>query len=155
MAPTHGRAPRGQRLIGKAPRGRWQTMTFVAALRRDRVSAPAVFDGPINGALFLNYIEQCLAPTLAPGDIAVLDNLGSHKSRAVRNAIRARGARLWFLPAYSPDFNPIEQLFAKLKALLRKAAERSAEGLWRRIGALLDDLSSTECANFLRNAGYA
>lgn len=130
-------------------------MTFIAALRRDGVRAPAVFDGPINGALFLNYVEQCLVPTLEPGDIVVLDNLGSHKSRAVRHAVRQRGARLWFLPAYSPDLNPIEQLFAKLKALLRKAAERSEDAVCRRIGALLDVLPPNECANFIRNAGYS
>ena len=114
-----------------------------------------MIDGPINGQSFLAYVEQFLIPTLKPGDIVILDNLGSHKGDAVRKAVRAAGARLLFLPPYSPDLNPIEQVFAKLKTLLRKAAERSVEATWRRIGSLLDTFSAAECANYLRNSGYA
>lgn len=130
-------------------------MTFLAALRHDGITAPFVLDGPINGEAFLAYVEQVLVPTLKPGDIVVMDNLGSHKNRAIRQAIRAAGARLIFLPPYSPDLNPIEQVFAKLKTLLRKAGERTAETVWKRIGALLACFEPTECANYLRNAGYA
>ena len=154
MAPLRGWAARGKRLIGKAPFGHWNTMTFIAALRHDSIVAPWVIDGPINGATFQTYVEQVLAPTLRQGDIVILDNLGSHKAPAVRNAIRAAGARLFFLPAYSPDLNPIEQVFAKLKHLLRKAAERSKEAVWRRIGTLLDQFSPKECENYLKNSGY-
>lgn len=155
MARTHGRCRRGQRLHAKVPHGHWKTLTFLAALRHDRIDAPAVFDGPINRQKFLAYVEQCLAPTLAPGDVVIMDNLSSHKGAAVRKAIRDTGAHLLFLPPYSPDLNPIEQVFAKLKALLRKAAERSIEATWRRIGDLLDQFSPTECANYFTNAGYA
>jgi transposase len=155
MAPLRGWCTRGRRLVGKVPHGHWQTLTFIAALRHDRLAAPCVIDGPVNGESFLAYIEQILVPTLEPGAIVVMDNLGSHKGRAVRNAIRAAGARLLFLPPYSPDLNPIEQVFAKLKALLRKAGERTVEATWRRIGCLLDQFAPTECANYLRNAGYA
>jgi transposase len=155
MTRRHGRCPRGQRLVAKAPRGHWQTLTFLAALRSDRITAPCVLDGPINGASFTAYVEQLLIPTLKPGDIVVMDNLGSHKGRAVRAAIRAAGAKLFFLPPYSPDLNPIEQVFSKLKTLLRKAAERTVEDTWRRIGSLLDHFPPTECANYLANAGYA
>jgi transposase len=155
MTRTHGRAPCGQRLIAKVPHGHWKTLTFLAALRSDRIDAPCVIDGPINGGSFLAYVEQFLVPTLKPGDIVVIDNLGSHKSIAVRRAIRAAGAKLFFLPPYSPDLNPIEQMFAKLKTLLRKAAERTVEATWRRIGALLAHFSPRECANYLANAGYA
>ena len=130
-------------------------MTFIAALRHDRLDAPWVIDGPINGETFLLYIEKILAPTLSPGDVVVLDNLGSHKGKAVRRAIRATGARLFFLPPYSPDLNPIEQVFAKLKTLLRKASERTVEATWRRIGSLLQAFTPQECANYFRNAGYA
>jgi len=130
-------------------------MTFIAALRCDRVEAPCVLDGPINGTLFTAYVEQFLAPTLAPGDIVILDNLGSHKGQAARAAIRDAGAHLLFLPPYSPDLNPIEQLFAKLKHLMRKAQERTHPATWRRIGSLLDLVSSAECANYLLNSGYA
>jgi transposase len=142
-------------LIAKAPHGHWRTLTFLAALRCDRIDAPCVIDGPINGKSFLAYVEQILAPTLAPGDIVILDNLGSHKGRAVRTAIRAAGAKLFFLPPYSPDLNPIEQVFAKLKTLLRKADARSVEATWRRIGDLLDRFTPAECASYIRNAGYA
>lgn len=155
MTRTHGRARRGERLHGKVPFGHWRTLTFLAALRHDRIDAPCVLDGPINGQLFLAYVEQFLVPTLAPGDVVIMDNLGSHKGQAVRQAIRNRGAKLLFLPPYSPDLNPIEQVFAKLKTLLRKANERSVEATWKRIGALLDAFSPDECANYLRNSGYA
>jgi transposase len=154
MTRRHGRCARGRRLIAKVPHGHWRTLTFLAALRCDRIDAPCVIDGPINGRSFLAYVEQSLVPTLSPGDIVVLDNLGSHKSQAVRRAIRAAGAKLFFLPPYSPDLNPIEQVFAKLKTLLRKADERSVEATWRRIGTLLDRFTPDECANYLRNAGY-
>ena len=154
MAPLRGWAARGKRLIGKAPFGHWNTMTFIAALRHDAITAPWVIDGPINGEAVRTYIEQVLVPTLRKDDIVILDNLGSHKAPAIRNAIRAAGARLLFLPAYSPDLNPIEQVFAKLKHLLRKAAERSKEAVWRRIGTLLDQFSPKECENYLRNSGY-
>jgi transposase len=155
MTRTHGRAPRGQRLLAKVPHGHWKTLTFVAALRSDRVTAPCVIDGPINGNSFLAYVEQILVPTLHPGDIVIMDNLGSHKGQAVRRAIRTVGAKLFFLPPYSPDLNPIEQLFAKLKTLLRKAAERTIEDTWRRIGKLLDEFAAKECANYFKDAGYA
>src|SRR5256885_5831023 len=134
MTRRHGRCPRGARLVAKVPHGRWRTLTFLAALRCDRIAAPCVIDGPINGETFLAYVEQVLVPTLKPGDIVIMDNLGSHKGQAVRRAIRAAGAKLFFLPPYSPDFNPIEQVFAKLKTLLRKAQERTVEATWRRIG---------------------
>src|SRR5260370_6198898 len=137
MAPLRGWAPRGKRLQGKAPYGRWTTMTFLAALRHDRVTAPWLIDGPIDGQSFLQYVEEILVPTLKPGDIVIIDNLGSHKGKAIRQAIRAAGAKLFFLPKYSPDLNPIEQVFAKLKTLLRKAAERTVEETWKRIGHLL------------------
>ena len=155
MARSHGPCRRGARLHAKLPHGHWKTLTFLGALRHDRIDAPAVFDGPINARMFLAYVEQCLAPTLAPGDVVIMDNLSSHKGKAVRKAIRDTGAHLFFLPPYSPDLNPIEQVFAKLKALLRKAAERTVEDTWRRIGALLDRFSTNECANYVRNAGYA
>ena len=155
MTRRYGRCTRGQRLIGKAPHGRWRTLTFLAALRVDRIDAPCVIDGPINGLSFKAYVEQSLVPTLTPGDIVIMDNLGSHKGRPVRQAIRAAGAKLLFLPPYSPDLNPIEQVFAKLKALMRKAAERTVEDTWRRVGSLLDTFTPSECANYIRNAGYA
>jgi transposase len=155
MTRTHGRCLRGQRLVAKVPHGRWTTLTFIAALRCDRITAPLVIDGPINGDWFLAWTQQVLVPTLEQGDVVVLDNLGSHKGKAVRKAIRAAGAHLLFLPPYSPDLNPIEQVFAKLKALLRKADERTVEATWRRIGDLLDRFSPAECSNYLRHAGYA
>ena len=155
MARLRGRAPRGERLVGKIPHGHWKTTTFVAALRASALTAPCVIDGPMNGEVFLAYVEQVLAPSLKPGDIVVLDNLSAHKVPGVRETIQAAGAALLYLPPYSPDFNPIEQLFAKLKALLRKAAERSVDGLWTRIADLLDAFTPRECANYFRNAGYA
>jgi transposase len=154
MLRTHGRSPRGTRLLDKAPHRRWRTLTFLAALRADRIDAPFVLEGPINGRSFLAYVERVLVPTLEPGDIVIMDNLGSHKGRAVRRSIRRAGAKLFFLPPYSPDLNPIEQMFAKLKTLLRKAAERTVEATWQRIGQLLDAFSPAECANYFANAGY-
>src|SRR6202047_5114784 len=141
MTRTHGWNRRGEALIAKAPQGHWKTMTFLAALRCDEITAPFVLDGPINGESFLAYVEQVLAPTLKHGDIVVMDNLGSHKSGAIHKAIRAKGARRFFRPQYSPDLNPIEQVFAKLKKLLRKAEERTPDGVWRRIGTLLECFS--------------
>ena len=145
---------RGQRLLAKVPYGHWKTLTLIAALRHDGVIAPCVFDRPINARSFLAYIETMLAPMLRPGDIVVLDNLGSHKGEAVRRAIRAAGAKLFFLPPYSPDLNPIEQVFAKLKQLLRKENARSVEATWRSIGDVLQRFPATECANYLVNSGY-
>jgi transposase len=155
MARLRGWSPRGRRLIEKAPHGHWRTMTFLAALRVDRIEAPCVIDGPINGDRFTTYVERFLAPTLRPGDLVILDNLGSHKGGAVRRAIRARGAKLLFLPPYSPDLNPIEQVFAKLKHLMRQAAERTLEATWRRLGDLLTRFSPDECARYFEHAGYA
>lgn len=155
MARLRGRAPRGERLIGKVPHGHWKTTTFVAGLRTTALTAPCVIDGPMNTNAFLAYVEQVLVPTLKPGDIVVMDNLSSHRAPVIRQAIEAAGAKLLYLPPYSPDFNPIEQLFAKLKALLRKAAERSVEALWNRIARLLDAFPPDECTNYFRNAGYA
>jgi len=155
MTPSHGWSRKGQPLLAKAPGGHWLTMTFIAALRHDGITAPYVFDGPINGERFLAWVEQSLLPTLKPGDIVIMDNLSSHKSAAVRLAIRGAGARLFFLPPYSPDLNPIEQVFSKLKRLLRRAEERTKEATWRRIGTLLDHFSPQECANYFRNSGYA
>jgi len=155
MVRLRGRAPRGERLVGKVPHGHWKTTTFVAALRSTALTAPGVIDGPMNGNAFLAYVEQVLVPSLKPGDIVVMDNLSAHKVPGVRQAIEAAGARLIHLPPYSPDFNPIEQLFAKLKALLRKAGERSVAGLWNRIAYLLEAFTPEECANYFCNAGYA
>jgi transposase len=155
MTRQRGRCQRGKRLVARVPQGRWRTLTFLAALRCNRLEAPCVIDGPINGASFLAYVEQVLLPTLSVGDIVIMDNLGSHKRQAVRRLIRAAGAKLFFLPPYSPDLNPIEQVFAKLKTLLRKADERTIEATWRRIGSLLDCFTPAECANYLKNSGYA
>lgn len=154
MARKNGRAPRGARLRASIPHGHWKTTTFVAGLRLTGLTAPMVLDGPINSVWFQAYVDQVLAPTLAPGDIVVMDNLGSHKGDGVRKAIEAAGATLLYLPPYSPDFNPIEKAFSKLKALLRKAAERNVDALWNRIGALLDEFTPSECANFFAAAGY-
>lgn len=155
MAPLRGWALRGHRLIDDVPHGRWHTMTFLAALRCDRITAPCVIDGPINGELFRLYVEKILVPTLMPGDIVIMDNLGSHKGRAAHRAIRAAGAHRLLLPPYSPDLNPIEQVFAKLKTLLRKARARTTEAVSNAIGDLLGHFTSQECANYLVNAGYA
>jgi transposase len=154
MAPLRGWAPLGERLKAKAPFGRWKTMTFIAALRHDRIDAPCLFDGPINGQAFLAYVETFLVPTLKPGDVVILDNLGSHRGKAVRKAIRAVGARLLFLPKYSPDLNPIEQVFSKLKHLLRKAQARSYDALLEATDKLLDTYAPEECANYFQNSGY-
>jgi transposase len=155
MARLRGRSPRGERLFAAVPHGHWRTSTFVAGLRMDRVVAPLVLDGAINGEAFLAYVEQFLAPTLAVGDIVIADNLSSHKVTGVREAIEARGASLWFLPPYSPDLNPIEQAFAKFKQLIRSAAPRTRETLWNAIGAIIGRFTATECQNFLANSGYA
>ena len=154
MAPLRGWGPKGRRLKGYAPHGHWRTMTFLAALRHDRLTAPCVFDGPINGACFLAYVEQQLVQTLKPGDIVIMDNLGSHKSRAVRDAIRATGARLWFLPPYSPDLNPIEQAFAKIKHWMRMAQMREKGQTWRKVGQIVGTFQPDECKNYFKNAGY-
>lgn len=155
MTRLHGRCGVGKRLVAKVPHGRWRTLTFLAALRCDRITAPCVIDGPIDGLSFRAYVEQVLVPTLSPGDIVIMDNLGSHRGQAIRRAIRAAGAKLFFLPKYSPDLNPIEQVFAKLKTLLRKLDPRTVETVWKGIGQLLDAFSPAQCANYLRNAGYA
>lgn len=154
MTRRYGRCARGERLVAPVPYGHWKITTFVAGLRHDGLTAPLVIDGPINGDWFLVYVEQVLAPTLSEGDIVIMDNLSAHKVSGIREAIEARGARLLYLPAYSPDLNPIEQAFAKLKALLRKAAARSIETLWKLIGRLIRRFPSTECANYFRNLGY-
>jgi transposase len=154
MAPLRGWAPCGERLKAKVPHRRWKTMTFLAALRHDRMEAPWLIDGPINGERFRFYVEKVLLPTLRPGDIVVMDNLGSHKSKALRQAIRSVGAKLFFLPKYSPDLNPIEQFFAKLKHWLRNAAKRTVETVCDAIGQTLATVSSDECRNYFVNAGY-
>ena len=154
MAPLRGWAPRGQRLRAKVPHGKWKTMTFLAALRSDRVDAPWLIDGPINGERFRIYVERVLVPTLKPGDIVIMDNLGSHKGKAVRDLIRAAGAKLFFLPKYSPDLNPIERLFSKLKHLLRKAAQRTKDTICNAIAEILETVTQQECRNYLIEAGY-
>jgi len=155
MAPRRGWAPLGMRLATKVPHGHWNTTTFLAALRHDRIDAPWLLDGPIDGESFQIYVEKVLVPTLRPGDIVIMDNLGSHKGKAVRRLIRSAGAKLIFLPKYSPDLNPIEQLFAKLKPLLRKAPARTLGSLCAAIGQLLGAFMPAECANYFQNAGYA
>jgi transposase len=155
MVRQRGRGPRGKRVIGRVPYGHWKTLTFVAGLRAGSITAPFVIDRAMNGPIFLIYLRQCLVPTLSPGDIVVMDNLPAHKLTAVREIIEAAGATLLYLPPYSPDLNPIEQVFAKLKALLRKAAKRSVAELCKTIGELLDAFRADECRNHLRNSGYA
>lgn len=154
MAPLRGWAPVGERLIAKVPYGHWQTMTFLAALRHDRIDAPWLLDGPINGETFLAYVTEVLAPTLAPTDIVMMDNLGSHKSNAVRQTIRKTGAKLIFLPKYSPDLNPIEKVFAKFKHLLRKACARTYEAVLQAIAQLLQAFTAEDCKNYLVSSGY-
>jgi transposase len=154
MARSHGWAPKGERLRAAVPHGHWKTTTFVAGLSLDGMIAPFVLDGPINRDAFETYVEKVLVPELVPGDIVIMDNLGSHKGPRTRALIEAAGAQLLFLPPYSPDFNPIEMAFAKLKALLRKAAERTVEGLWQTIGANIDAFTPDECANYFIAAGY-
>jgi transposase len=147
-------ASRSERLVDAAPHGHWRTTTFVAGLRGTGVVAPLVLDGPMTGAVFLAYVEQFLAPALSPGDVVVLDNLAAHKVAGVREAIAAAGASILYLPPYSPDLNPIEQAFAKLKARLRKAAARTRDALWAAIGQLIGSFSPEECRNYLANSGY-
>ena len=154
MAPLRGWNARGARLKATAPFGRWKTMTFIAALRCDRIDAPCLFDGPINGETFLAYVQTFLVPTLKPGDVVIMDNLGSHRGKQVRKAIRKAGAKLLFLPKYSPDLNPIEQVFSKLKHMLRKAQARSYDGLLDAIAWLLESYAPDECRNYFRNSGY-
>jgi transposase len=154
MTRLYGRAPKGRRLLAKAPFGHWKTTTFVAALRRDGLGAPMVLDGPMTGQAFLAYVEQVLIATLRPGDIVAMDNLPAHKIAAVKAAIEATGAQVFLLPPYSPEMNPIEMAFSKLKTLLRQTPERTRDGLWNRIGELLDHFTSTECANYFHAAGY-
>lgn len=149
------RAPRGTRVIDYVPHGHWKTTTFLAALRVEGLTAPLVVDGPINGELFRAYVEQHLAPTLKPRDIVVMDNLGSHKVAGVFEAIKARKAKLLYLPPYSPDLNPIEQVFAKIKSFLRAAGERTVDALWDRIATILDQLESGEFRAYFRHCGYA
>ena len=154
MTRPRGRAPRGQRLIGVVPHGHWQTTTFLCALRHDGLVAPLVLEGAIDGPSFRAWVEQFLAPTLVPGDIVMADNLSSHKVAGVREAIEERGASLWFLPSYSPDLNPIELVFSKLKRLLRSTAARTVDALWHAIGQLLGHFHPAECASYLRHCGY-
>jgi len=155
MARRYGRAKKGERLVASIPHGHWKSLTFVAGLRADRIDAPWVLDGAMDGEAFLTYLRKILGPTLAEGDMVIMDNLPAHKVAGVRQTIEATGAKLLYLPPYSPDLNPIEMMFAKLKALLRKAAERTIEGLWQRTGSLLDQFTATECRNYLAKAGYA
>ena len=154
MARTHGRAPRGQRLPMSVPHGHWHTSTVIAGLTLRGMIAPCILDGPMNRDAFVTYVEQVLVPELRPSDVVILDNLPSHKGPKVRNLIHAAGAELVFLPPYSPDYNPIELAFSRLTALLRKAAERTIEGLWDAIGRILDTFSPTECRNYFKAAGY-
>jgi transposase len=155
MAPLRGWARRGHRLTAKVPHRHWKTTTFLAALRHDRIAAPWLLEGPIDGESFRIYVEKVLVPTLRPGDIVIMDNLGSHKGKAVRQLIRSAGAKLFFLPKYSPDLNPIEQVFAKLKHLFRKAAARTIEAVCTAIGHLLGTFTAQECTNYFKNSGYA
>jgi transposase len=154
MTRLRGRAPRGQRLVAAVPHGHWKTSTFVAALRTSGLTAPLIVDGAMNGEVFRAYVEQILAPTLQPGDIVIMDNLSSHKVAGVREAIERHGATLVYLPPYSPDLNPIEQAFAKLKALLRNIAARTVATLWDAVGDQLGRFTPQECVNYLTNAGY-
>ena len=155
MTRRYGRAPRGQRLVAAVPHGHWKTSTFVAGLRTDGLTAPLVVDGAMNGDIFRAYVEQVLAPTLKPGDIVILDNLSSHKVTGVREMVEARGATLVYLPPYSPDLNPIEQAFAKLKAQLRKTKPRTIPALYDHIGQAIDRFDPAECRNYFKNSGYA
>lgn len=155
MVRRYGRGPRGKRVRGYAPAGHWKITTFLAGLASDGIVAPFVVDEPMNRAIFTQYVRQYLAPELRPGDVVILDNLSSHKGAEAAALVEACGATLLFLPPYSPDLNPIEMVFAKLKHLLRKAGERTREGLWNRIGSLLDDFPPHQCSNYLKHAGYA
>lgn len=155
MVPLRGWGAKGERIRGFAPQGRWRTMTFLGALRCDRLTAPCLFDGPINGECFRAYVEQVLLPVLRPDDIVIMDNLGSHKSAAVRRMIKVAGARLWYLPPYSPDLNPIEQTFSKIKHWMRTAQKHTIDDISRHLGSLISSIQPTECANYFANAGYA
>jgi len=155
MVHTSGRCERGKRRLSKVPHGHWKATTFVAGLRCDAITAPLVIDCPMNREIFLTYLQECLVPTLAAGDIVIMDNLPAHKGNRVREIIEAAGATLFHLPPYSPDLNPIEMAFTKLKAWLRKAKERTIPALWDRIGAILETFSPQQCANFFKHAGYA
>lgn len=155
MVRKYGRAPRGRRALGRQPFGHWKTTTFTAGLRHNGLIAPFVLDGPMNREAFLVYIDKVLGPALKPGDIVVMDNLPAHKGDQVRALIEARGAQLMYLPPYSPDLNPIELAFSKLKTLLRKAAETTVSGLWDRIGDILNAFTPQECANYFQHDGYA
>ena len=154
MARLRGRAPRGERCRAGVPHGHWKTTTFTGALRLTGMTAPFVYDGTMNGTVFLAYVEQVLAPTLSKDDVVVMDNLPAHKAAGIRDAIEAAGASLLYLPPYSPDFNPIENAFAKLKALMRAKAERTIAGLWDTVGAILERFTPDECANYFKAAGY-
>lgn len=154
MARLRGRSPRGERCRAAIPHGHWKTTTFTAGLRLDGLSAPMVLDGPMNGVAFRAYVEQVLVPTLSPGDVVIMDNLPAHRVSGVREAIEAAGATRLFLPPYSPDFNPIEQAFAKLKALLRKLAARTVEALWHAIAEAIERFTPSECTNYFANSGY-
>ncbi|MBA2113796.1 IS630 family transposase ISRm10-1 [Planctomycetes bacterium FF15] len=155
MTRTYGRSRRGSRVVAKVPHGHWKTTTFLAALRDEGLTAPTVIDDPMNGDLFLAYVQQQLVPTLKPGDVVVMNNLASHKRAGVREAIETAGARLVYLPPYSPDLNPIELVFSKLKWLVRSREERTIEGLWNFLGQVLDRFTSTECLNYFRHCGCA
>jgi len=154
MTPLYGRAERGKRVIDFVPHGHWKTTTFLAALRHDGLTAPLVVDGAINGEVFLAYVQQQLVPTLRKGDIVVMDNLSSHKVAGVKEAIESVGAKVIYLPPYSPDFNPIEMVFSKLKTLIRKAKMRTVETLWNKLGELCDLFTPEECKNYFKHAGY-
>lgn len=154
MTRCYGRAPIGQRLVEAVPHGHWKTTTLIAALRVEGLTAPMVIDGAVNGDLFVAYVEQVLVPTLRPGDVVVMDNLSSHKRSQVRQLLEGAGCRLEYLPPYSPDFNPIELAFAKLKALLRKAGKRTVDALWEFLGQALDTFAPAECHNYFRHCGY-
>jgi transposase len=155
MAPIRGWGPKGKRVRAFAPHGHWRTLTFIGALRCDGLGAPCVFDGPINGQCFRAYVEQVLVPTLKPGDIVIMDNLGSHKAKVIRSAIKEAGARLWFLPPYSPDLNPIEQAFSQIKHWMRIAQKRTVEETWKFLGKLIQTITPTQCQNYIQNTGYA
>lgn len=154
MTRRYGRADTGKRCVAAVPHGHWKTTTFVAGLRHDQLTAPMVADGPMDGTMFLAYVQKFLCPTLKPGDVVIADNLSSHKVAGVAEAINAAGARLIYLPPYSPDLNPIEKFFAKLKAMLRKAAQRTVETLWSGIGEVLDTITPEECTNYFHSSGY-
>jgi transposase len=154
MTRLYGRAPRDQRLVEAVPYGHWKTSTFIGALRCDGLTAPGLFDGAINGDAFAAYVGQVLVPTLKQGDVVIMDNLASHKVAGVREAIEATGARVMFIPPYSPDLNPIEQAFAKIKALLRTRKLRTVEALWNALGGIAACFTPDECANYLRHCGY-